>query len=79
MLLIPNFNDSEKFGKTVIKEGKLCNLMALTLDQKSVKSLRVTKIVKEIEFKGVCDERESKKGFQRQSVTKYLRLSLVFM
>ena len=53
--------------------------MALTLDQNSVKSLRVTKIVKEIEFKGVCDERESKEGFQRQSVTKYLRLSLVFM
>ena len=42
-----------------------------------MKGLRVTKIVKEIKFEGVWDELESKNGFQRQSVTKYLRLTLV--
>ena len=52
-------------------------LIALTLGQNSVKSLRVTKSVKEIKFQGVWDELESKNGFQRQSVTKYLRLTLV--
>ena len=43
------------------------------------KALRVTKIVKETKFEGVWDELESKKGFQRESVTKYLRLTLVFV
>ena len=44
-----------------------------------MKGLRVTKIVKEIKFEGVWDELESKNGFKRQSVAKYLRLTLVFM
>ena len=42
-----------------------------------MKDLRVTKIVKEIKFEGVKCKLESKTGFQRQSVTKYLRLALV--
>ena len=42
-----------------------------------MKDLRVTKIVKEINFEGVWNELESKKCFQRQSVAKYLRLTLV--
>ena len=44
-----------------------------------MKGIRVTKIVKEIKFEGVWGELESKTGFQRQSVTKYLRLTLVFV
>ena len=43
-----------------------------------MKGLQVTKIVKEIKFAGVWDKIESKTGFQRQSVTKYLRLTVVF-
>ena len=44
-----------------------------------MKGIRVTKIVKEIKFEGVLGELESKTAFQRQSVTKYLRLTLVFV
>ena len=44
-----------------------------------MKGLRVIKIVKKNKFEGVWGELESKKGFQRQSVTKYLRLTLAFM
>ena len=44
-----------------------------------MKGLTVTKIVKEIKFEGVWGKLESKKGFQRQSVLKYLRLTLGFM
>ena len=43
-----------------------------------MKELRLTKIVKEIKFEGVWGKLESKIGFQRQSVSKYLRLTLVF-
>ena len=41
-------------------------LIALILGDKRAKSLRVTKIVKEINFEGVLGELESKKCFQRQ-------------
>ena len=44
-----------------------------------MKGLRVTKIVNEIKFEGVWGTLESKKYFHRQSFTKYLRLTLVFM
>ena len=44
-----------------------------------MKGLRGAKIVKEIKFEGIWGELESKKGFQRQSVTKYLRITLAFM
>ena len=44
----------------------------------SVKDPRVTNIVKEIKLEGVWGVLESKTGFQRQSLTKYLRLTLVF-
>ena len=43
-----------------------------------MKGLRVTKIVKEIKFEAVWGEVESRKGFQRQSGTKYLRLTFKF-
>ena len=54
------------------------NLTALILGSNSVKGLRVTKIDKQIKLGGVWGELESKKGFQRQSFTKCLRLTLVF-
>ena len=44
-----------------------------------MKGIRVTKIVKEIKFEGVCGESEAKKCFKRLSFTKYLRLTLVSM
>ena len=43
-----------------------------------MKGLRVTKSFKEIKFERVWGELKSKTGFQRQSFTKYLRISLVF-
>ena len=56
-----------------------CNLIALTLGQNNGKSLRLNKVVKEIKLEGVWDELGLRKVFQRQSVTKYLSLTLVFM
>ena len=44
-----------------------------------MKGIRVAQIAKEIKFKGVCGKLESKNGFQKQPVTKYLRLTLVFL
>ena len=44
-----------------------------------MKDLRVTEIVKEIKFEGVWGGLETQKCFQRQSFTKYLRLTLVSM
>ena len=45
-----------------------------------MKSIRVTEIVKKKKkIKGVWDELETEKGFQRQPVTKYLGLTLVFV
>ena len=44
-----------------------------------MKGLRVTKLVKEIKFEEFWGELDSKKVFQSQSFTKYVRLNLVFM
>ena len=44
-----------------------------------MKDLRITKTLKEIGFEEVGDESPEKNRFQRQSFTKYLRLTLVFM
>ena len=44
--------------------------MALILGYNSVKSIKVTKIVKEIKFEWAQGELESNTGFQRQRVTK---------
>ena len=44
-----------------------------------MKDLRVTKIVKEIKFEEIWGNAEAKIFFQRQSFTKYLILTLVFM
>ena len=41
--------------------------------------LRVTKIDKEIEFEGIWGKLQAEKCFHRQSFTKYLRLTPVFM
>ena len=53
--------------------------MGLPFRYKSVKSLRVTKLLKEMKFRGVQVDLESKKVFKRQAVTTYLRLTLVSM
>ena len=44
-----------------------------------MKHLKITKFVIEINSEGVWGELESQKGLQRQSIIKYLRLTLVFM
>ena len=44
-----------------------------------MKGLRVTKIIKEIKFERVSGELEANKYFPRQSFTKYLRPSQVFI
>ena len=54
-------------------------LVALILSQNCVKGLRVTKIVKHINFERVCVKLEARNCFQKQSVTKYLRQTLAFM
>ena len=58
----------------------LCSyLIAITLRENSVKCLTVTKTLKEKFFEVVSDDLQSKKCFQRQSVTNYLGLTLVSM
>ena len=59
--------------------GNFFNLIPLILGKKSFKGLKLTKIVQEITFEVVWAEIQPKKGFQRQSFTKYLRLTLFFM
>ena len=56
----------ERSGKQLSSRpsfGLFFNLIALTLDETSVKTLGFIKIVKEIKFEGVWDELESKKSF----------------
>ena len=61
--------------------GLFSNLICLTLGSHDVKEKgpSVSKIVKEIKFEGALGKLQSRKRFQRQSVTKYLRLSIVFI
>ena len=72
MLLVPNFDLSESYEVRQIF-ALFLQLNCSKFRLKQYQSLRVTKIVQEIKFEGVRDESESKKGFQRQSLTKYLR------
>ena len=44
-----------------------------------VKGLKVTKIVKEIKLEEVWGELEARNCFQRQSFTKYLAQTVVFL
>ena len=78
-----NFRPQWKDWKIIYQVRQIlvlfCNLIALILGWNSVKVHRVTKIVKEIKFEGVWRESESRRGFYRQSFTKYLTLTLVFM
>ena len=55
-----------------------CILVALILGWNFAKSLRVTKIVKQIKFEGVCDRSEAKNCLKKQPFTKYLRQTLLF-
>ena len=68
--------------KQLPRKGKFRTFLQLNCSNfslKLVKSLIVTKIVREIKFQEVWGELEAKKCFQKQSFTKYLRLTLVFM
>ena len=56
-----------------------CNLVALNLIWNCVKDIRVKKIFKKIKFEGVWGSLEARNVFQRQSRTKYLRKTLVFI
>ena len=62
---MPYFNLSEKMGKAVTKwrniEDFFCYLIALILGWSSVKSLRVTKNVKEVNFEAVWVKLEPNK------------------
>ena len=57
MLLILKFVLNERIRKVVIKSGTFlsffCYLIALCLDQNSVKGVRVRKIVNEIKIEGI--------------------------
>ena len=57
MLLTLNFILNERIKKAVTKQGKFlsffCYLIALCLDQDSVKGVRVRKIVNEIKIEGI--------------------------
>ena len=57
MLLILNFILNERIKKAVTKEGKFlsffCYLIALCLDQNSVKGVRVRKIANEIKIERI--------------------------
>ena len=55
------------------------NFIVLILGENCVKGLRVIKVVKEMKFEGFWGKLEAKNFFQRQSFTKYLRVTLVFM
>ena len=76
MFLTQNFDISESYP---VKQAFsfFCNVIALTLGYNKVKGLRVTQILKKNNVGGFQDELESKKVFERQAVTKYLRLTLV--
>ena len=83
LLLLPNFNVSEKIREAAIKQGigfsLFCSLIGLILGENGVESVRPSKILVEVKFEGVWDKLGSRKILQRETVTKYLRLTLVFM
>ena len=73
MFLIPNFDVS------MVSFCPFFQLSCSNLRLKQCQKPYSYQIIKEIKFEVVWDELESKKAFQIQSVTKYLRLNLVFM
>ena len=75
----PQWKDLKSSYQVRIILALFYNLIALILDENCVEGLRVTKIVKEIKFQSVWGELKAKNCFQKQSFTKYLRLTLVFM
>ena len=83
LLLLPNFNVSEKIKKAVIRQGicfaLFCHFIPLILRWKGVENHGRSEIVVEAKFEGFWDKLGSRKILQRETVTKYLRLTLVFM
>ena len=77
--LIPNLDLREIIGKVVITLALFRKLVALVLGKNCVKGLRVTKIVKQIKFEEDWGELQVRNCLLRQSFTKYLKQTLVFM
>ena len=69
---------SKKKLPTKASFSHFSKLIPQILGLKSGKGIRVTKIANEKKFEGHWGKLESKTGFQRQSLNKYLRLNLVF-
>ena len=68
--------------KQLSSKGSFCPFLKINcsdVSKKVSKALELPKVSKKIKFEGGWDKLESKSGFQRQSITKYLRLTLVFM
>ena len=82
-LWIPNLDLSEKIGKVVIEVRQnlalFRNLVSLILSWNCVKRLIVTKLVQKINFEGTWGKLKAKNCFQRQSWTKYMIQTLVFL
>ena len=82
-LWIPNLDLSEKIGKVVIEVRQnlalFCNLVSLILSWNGVKRLIVTKLVQKINLEVTWGKLEAKICFQRQSWTKYMIQTLVFI
>ena len=55
-----------------------CQFYPLPSSYNTLKSVRINKISKTNMFEAVWRQLESKKGFQRESIAKYLRLTLGF-
>ena len=69
-------------GKVVPSKAGLNTFLLLNCSNFKLKlceGLSVTKIIKEIKFEGAWGKLEGRTCFRRDSFTKYLRLTLVFM
>ena len=83
MLLMPNFDLTEKNRKSSYQPRQIfafffklnCSNLAKTV----LKAIELPKLSKKLGLTGSGTSQNKKKGFQRQSVTKYLGLTLVLM
>ena len=80
---IKTWKVSKYYGKDCLKSFLLHFICSLTVpvfeNSNFFKGLRVTKIMKQIEFEGAWDELEAISCFQRQSWPKYIRQTLVLV
>ena len=76
-LSIQTFGLSEKIGKAVSSKSIFITFLELICSNFRLNLCE--EIVNEIKFEGVWGELEAKNCFQKQSFSKYLRQTLVFM